>query len=109
MTEWVRVGRRKDFATDGAYGIKVDGKDICLVRLGDKFYALDNRCTHAESLLSPGEVEDGEIACPLHGARFDLKTGEAVTPPATLPVRTHEVSLTGDDVMVRLSDVPAAS
>lgn len=108
MTGWVRVGRRQDFSSDGAYGVKVNGQDVCLVRLNEKFFALDDRCTHAESLLSPGDVEDGEIVCPLHGARFDLKTGEAVTPPATLPVRTHEVRLEGDDVMVRLIDVPAA-
>lgn len=80
--------------------------EICLVRLGDRYYALDNRCTHAEAQLSAGDVEEGEIACPLHGARFDLKTGRAMTPPATMPVRTHEVKVDGDDLYVRLSEIP---
>jgi 3-phenylpropionate/trans-cinnamate dioxygenase ferredoxin component len=109
MTEWAKVGKKKDFSSDGAFGVKVGEANICLVRLGGKYYALDDRCTHAEAMLSAGEVEDGEVMCPLHGARFNLGTGEAVTPPATVPVKTHEVKVEGDDVLVRLSDVPAAS
>lgn len=108
MSGWVKVGKAKDFAVEGAHGIFVGDVSVCLVQLGGKYYALDDRCTHAESTLSGGEVEDGEIACPLHGARFDLKTGAAITPPATMPVRRHDVKTEGDDVWVKLSDIPAA-
>ncbi len=107
MSEWVRVGGKKDFSAEGAFAVKVNGQDVCLVQLGGKFYAMDDRCTHAESMLSSGEVEDGEVVCALHGARFDPKTGDALTPPAVKPVRTHEVKVEGDNVMVRLSDVPS--
>jgi 3-phenylpropionate/trans-cinnamate dioxygenase ferredoxin subunit len=107
--DWVRVGKSKSFASDGAFGVKVGNVDICLVRLGGKFFALDNRCTHAEAQLSAGELEDGELACPLHGARFDVKTGDALTPPAVRPVQTHEVKLDGDDVLIRLNGAPTAS
>ena len=108
MSDWSRVGKRKDFAADGVFGLKVGGLDICLVKLGDRFYALDNRCSHAEAQLSAGDLDEGEVMCPLHGARFNAATGEALTPPATLPVRTHDVRIDGDDVMVRLSDAPTA-
>ena len=54
-------------------------------------YALDDMCTHAEASLSEGEVYDCKIECPLHGAEFDIKTGQAVTPPATKDVKTYDV------------------
>ena len=108
MSEWVRVGKKKEFTSDGTFAVKAGESDICLVRLGGKYFAMDDRCTHAEAMLSAGELDDGEIMCPLHGARFNLATGEAVTPPATVPVRTHEVKVEGDEILVRLSDVPAA-
>jgi len=107
MSEWVRVGSKKDFAAEGTFAVTVGGQNVCLVRLGGNYFALDDRCTHADSMLSAGEVEDGEIACALHGARFDLKTGEALTPPAVKPVRAHEVKVDGDEVMIRLSNVPS--
>jgi 3-phenylpropionate/trans-cinnamate dioxygenase ferredoxin component len=108
VSGWVRVGKKSDFASDGVFAVKAGDTDVCVVKLGDNLYALDNRCTHAEAQLSAGDVEEGEVVCPLHGARFDVKTGEALTPPATVPVRTHELKVQGDEVLVRLSDVPAA-
>jgi 3-phenylpropionate/trans-cinnamate dioxygenase ferredoxin component len=106
VSDWVNVGKVKDFATEGTHALNVKGTSVCLVQLGGKYFALDDRCTHAEAMLSAGEVEDGEVACPLHGARFDLKTGAAMTPPATMPVRTHGVKVEGDNVLISLSDIP---
>ena len=63
---------------------------LALFRVDDNVYVLDDLCTHAEASLSEGEIFDCKIECPLHGAEFNLKTGEAVTPPATKNVKTYE-------------------
>lgn len=96
----VKVGQKKDFKDVYATGIEVEGKSICIARVGDLFYAFDNRCTHAESELSGGDIEDNELACPLHGARFDVRTGAAMTLPAVKPVKTYKVHVEGDNVLV---------
>src|SRR4051812_36344526 len=102
MTDFVKVGPAKAFPENKPVGIEVQGHPICVVNVGGRFYAVTDRCTHAESLLSPGDVEDSEIVCPLHGARFSLATGEALTLPAVKPVSTHQVKVEGEDVFVKL-------
>jgi len=64
---------------------------ILVIRVGEDFYAIENRCTHDDQGLEGGELEDGAIVCPRHGARFCLKTGDALSPPAYEPVTTFEV------------------
>ncbi len=74
-------------------------QDISLCRDEDgTFYAIDDTCTHEEASLAEGWVEDGEIECPLHSARFCLKTGAAMCLPATQPVRTYPVEVREDAV-----------
>ena len=102
MSEWVKVAKAANLIDGVPVSVEIGDRRICLVRRGEEFFSLDDRCSHAESLLSPGDVEDFEIVCPLHGARFDLRTGEALTPPAVLPVPTHEVKLDGADILIRL-------
>ena len=64
--------------------------DVALFRVDNNVYALDDLCTHAEASLSEGEVFDCKVECPLHGAEFDLKSGDVVTPPATKAVKTYD-------------------
>ena len=79
---------------------------ICLVRLGDDFYAIGDRCSHADYSLAEGEVwvDDKEIECWKHGSTFSLLTGEPQSLPATLPVPVYTVRVEGDDVLVDVSD-----
>tara|TARA_B100000401_G_scaffold6599_1_gene4228 strand:+ start:131 stop:448 length:318 start_codon:yes stop_codon:yes gene_type:complete len=72
---------------------KIDDKEIAIVHCDNAYYAIDDLCSHAEASLSDGEVYDCKVECPLHGAEFDLATGEAVTLPATKPVNTYPVSI----------------
>jgi 3-phenylpropionate/trans-cinnamate dioxygenase ferredoxin subunit len=103
MSEFIKVGAKNDFADRKPTGVQVSGQSICIIRLGDRFYAIDDRCTHAQVQLSAGDVEeDNELVCPLHGARFSVETGEALTPPAVKPVKTHEVKVEGDAIFVKL-------
>lgn len=104
MSDFVKVGKISDFSSSEGKNVSVSGQSICIARNKDTFYAFDDRCTHAESRLSGGDVEGCEILCPLHGARFSIETGEALTLPAVRPVRTHEVKVEGENVLVRLKD-----
>lgn len=73
--------------------------DVVIVRTeSNELYALDNTCSHALASLAEGWVEDDCIECPLHAAAFSLKTGEALTLPATAPVLTHEVEVRGEEI-----------
>ena len=77
---------------DSPLKISINDIDLALFRVGGDLYALDDLCSHAKASLSEGEIFDCKIECPLHGAEFDLKSGEAVTPPATKSVKTYEVT-----------------
>lgn len=80
--------------------IEVDGVAVCLTRIGDEVFAVEDTCTHSEASLSEGEVSGTNIECWLHGAEFDLRTGEALTPPATSALKTFKVEVNGNQVVV---------
>jgi len=80
--------------------IEKDGRAICVARVGDEVFAVDDTCSHSDASLSEGDVTDFKIECWLHGAEFDLRTGEALTPPAVAPLNTYSVSVDGDSVTV---------
>ena len=67
------------------------GRTICVTRVGDEVFAVDDTCSHSEASLSEGDVTDFKIECWLHGAEFDLRTGEALTPPAVAPIKVYPV------------------
>jgi 3-phenylpropionate/trans-cinnamate dioxygenase ferredoxin subunit len=99
----IRVCSVDDVKPDSAIRVDAGGHRIALVRIGDDgWYALGDRCSHAEASLAGGEVwpEEYEIECPKHGSAFSLKTGEPLTLPATQPVPAYKVRVEGDDVLV---------
>ncbi len=71
----------------------VNGRDVILVNLDGEHYCIEDLCSHAASPLSTGRIRRGKILCPLHGARFDIKTGEHLGPPATRGIETFEVRI----------------
>jgi 3-phenylpropionate/trans-cinnamate dioxygenase ferredoxin subunit len=80
--------------------VEKNGRTICVTRIGNEVFAVDDTCSHSDASLSEGEVLDFKIECWLHGAEFDLRTGEAVTPPAVAPIKVYPVSVDGDSVTV---------
>ena len=82
--------------------VEKDGKTICVARVGDEIFAVDDTCSHSDASLSEGDVTDFKIECWLHGAEFDLRTGEALTPPAVAPIHTYGVHVDGDSVTVEI-------
>ena len=102
----VRACALSDLSSDGGLRrVDIDGRSLALVRMGDKVYALGDKCSHADVSLSEGEVDTDECAleCPKHGSTFSLLTGEPQTLPATRSVPVYEVRVDGDDVMLVLS------
>lgn len=104
MGQTVRVCGREDITSGSAERFDVAGHRVAVIRIGDDFYAIGDRCSHEDYSLSEGEVyiEDREIECWKHGSTFSLTTGEPQTLPATEDVPVYEVVIDGDDVKVVL-------
>jgi 3-phenylpropionate/trans-cinnamate dioxygenase ferredoxin subunit len=96
------VCRTADVPDGEARGFDVEGAPVCVVHVGDEWFAIGDTCSHAEFSLSEGDVwpDECEIECPKHGAMFSLRSGEPQTLPATRPVPTYAVRVDGDDVVV---------
>jgi len=80
--------------------IEKDGESICVTRIGSEVFAIGDTCSHSDASLSEGDITDFKIECWLHGAEFDLRTGEALTPPAVMPVKKYLVTVDGDSVTI---------
>ncbi|HXT38286.1 MAG TPA: bifunctional 3-phenylpropionate/cinnamic acid dioxygenase ferredoxin subunit [Chloroflexota bacterium] len=108
MSEAQEVAALKKVATlqqiepGNALCVTVGSERIALFNVDGAIYATDDTCSHAQASLSDGWLEDNEITCPLHGAIFDVTTGQPLTLPATKPVRTYEVHIEGDDIYLEL-------
>ena len=100
----VRLCGRHDLADGEARCFAVEGRRVALVRLGAEFFAIDDTCSHADFSLADGDVDADECAleCPAHGSLFDLRTGEALTLPAVVPVAAHDVATSDEGVFVTL-------
>lgn len=82
--------------------IEKNGESICVTRVGSEVFAISDTCSHSEASLSEGDIEGFKIECWLHGAEFDVRTGEALTPPAVAPVKSYPVTIDGDSVTVEM-------
>lgn len=80
--------------------IDLNGTPVCVTRIGDEVFAIADTCSHSEASLSEGDVTDYKIECWLHGAEFDLRSGEVVTPPASIPVEVFDVIRESDTIKI---------
>ena len=104
MPDFIPVAKLSSLADPGRQLVEVDDRLIVLFRVGNDVFALDDVCTHDGGPLGEGELEDYTIACPRHGAKFDIRNGKALTMPATKPTVSHEVKVVGDDIMVKVNE-----
>jgi 3-phenylpropionate/trans-cinnamate dioxygenase ferredoxin component len=98
---WIDAGLTDDLADGQAQSMSVGRRMIAVVRSGTDFFAIEDVCTHDGAPLTGGEIEGAEIICPRHGARFCLRTGEALTPPAYEPARVFETKIENGHLWVR--------
>jgi 3-phenylpropionate/trans-cinnamate dioxygenase ferredoxin subunit len=104
MADFVKVASVSEFAADGRKSLVVDGRAVLLVRVGGRFFAVEDVCSHDGQPLTEGPLEGYAIECPRHGARFDVRSGRPLCMPAVEPIATFEVQIRGDDVLLRRSD-----
>lgn len=100
---WIRVSALADLPDGRGVRLDVGDQRIAMFRIDQSVYALADRCSHAEASLSEGDVFDGEVECPRHGATFDLATGDATALPATKPVPTYGVRVENGDVYLEVA------
>jgi nitrite reductase/ring-hydroxylating ferredoxin subunit len=95
-----RVAKISEIAPGTTRRVVVDSMGVLLCNVGGKIFAIEDVCTHDGGPLDQGELEGECVVCPRHGATFDVRTGDALTLPAVLPVMTFEASVDGDDIYV---------
>lgn len=98
----VEVTQLDSLPRDRGIRVSIGEHRIAVFRVGDEVYAIGDRCSHAEASLSEGELWDTAVECPRHGSEFDLKTGEALSLPATKPVPIYDVSVEEGTVYLEL-------
>ena len=109
---WVGVARVEEVKSGVGMSVEHQGRALALFRIGDKYHAIEDRCSHRGARLSAGELDGTEIVCPLHGARFDVRDGAPMCRPAQGPVATFKVRVVDDQIQVALpaeSEKPAAT
>jgi 3-phenylpropionate/trans-cinnamate dioxygenase ferredoxin subunit len=104
MSDFVRVCKTSDIPDPGQAVFEVGDRFVALFHMDGGFYALEDCCTHDGGPLGEGILDGFQIICPRHGARFDIRTGQAMTMPAVQGTPAHEVKIEGDDVLVRVSE-----
>ena len=104
MSEYITVASVADVDDGSTRFVEVDDRLVILSRMGDDFYCIDDICTHDGGTLSDGPHEGCEIACPRHGAKFDLRTGKALSMPATQDTASHQVKVENGSIMIRLNE-----
>jgi nitrite reductase/ring-hydroxylating ferredoxin subunit len=100
--EWVPVAQIDDLTDVEPLACEADGRQIALYLLDGAVYATSNVCTHAFALLSDGLMDGDCIECPLHNARFEIRTGKAMSSPAEIDLLTFQTRVEGSTISVRL-------
>ena len=104
MAEFVRVAAVAEIPDPGKTLVEVNDVMVALFHVDGAFHAIDDVCTHDGGPLADGELRDHKIACPRHGAKFDIRTGAALSMPAVRPTRSHDVKVEDGSVWVRLRE-----
>ena len=104
MSDFVKVCRASEIPDPGKKTLEVDQTMVVLFHIDGQFHCLDDVCTHDGGPLGEGLLEGNEIACPRHGARFCVRSGAALTMPATQATVTHKVKVDDGDLYVKIEE-----
>ena len=100
MGRLIKVAETKDLLPGTAKAVEAEGRRIALFNIDGTYYAIDDTCTHRGGPLSEGMLEGTTVACPLHGATYDVTTGSVLGPPASEGVAHYNVQVDGNDIKV---------
>src|SRR5579875_454816 len=102
MERWVRVARTDEVPAGEGHYFEVEGEPIAVFHVDGQYYAISDICTHEEASLAEGDLDGEIVECALHGARFNVRTGAVVAPPAVVPVRTYPVRIIDGQIEIEL-------
>ena len=101
MSDWFDLCEADEIPSNSGKVVNTEIGEIAIFKIGGKFYAIENICSHDGNSLAGGDVEGDQIICPRHGARFSLETGEALSPPAYEPITTFPVRVSSGVVQIQ--------
>ncbi|WP_111748473.1 Rieske (2Fe-2S) protein [Salinisphaera orenii] len=99
--EWQNVAAVDQIGDGQCIVVDIDDQDIAVYNLGGEFFAIEDQCTHDGGELAGGPIENGCAVCPRHGAKFDIRTGKVMAPPAYEDVHAFPVQITNGQVQLR--------
>lgn len=99
---WECLAKRDQIKPRSPLSLDSGDNGIGLYEVDDQLYALEDICPHGPSLLSRGFIQDGKVKCPLHGAVFDIKTGQCLEGPVERNLESYPVMVKGDDVYIQI-------
>lgn len=102
MARFVKVVTTDELKAGETKLVEIDDRRVALFNLDGTYYALEDTCPHQGGPLSEGFVEEGIVTCPWHGAEFDVKTGEVMSPPARMGVARYNVRVQGKDIEIEI-------
>lgn len=102
MSKWVDIGTPIEIANDECKIVEIDHTPIAVFNLNGDFCAIQDNCPHQHLPLADGVVENGTITCPYHGAKFDLKTGAVLSPPACENLTTYATRVIDDKIQIQV-------
>lgn len=97
-----KVAHLKEIEKGQKKRLMVNGEAILLANINGVYHAVSDTCTHQKASLSAGVLNDCQIECPWHGAKFDLTTGKPTTLPAVLPLKKYPVEIQGEDILIEI-------
>ena len=100
---WTAVASTADIAPGKVFVVDAGGRRIALCNTSDGIRAIDDICSHDGGALDQGELIEGQIECPRHGARFDVTTGKALCLPAVRPVRTYKTRVQDGNIEIEIA------
>ncbi len=98
--EYIDVASTSELPNGERLMLSVDGESIAVFNIAGSYYAISDVCSHDDGPVAEGELSEFELECPRHGARFDLRTGEALTLPAVVDIPAYPVRVVGDRIQV---------
>ena len=102
-TEFVTATKTSEIPAGTVTAIDVRGIRIAVANVGGTYYAFDDECTHEQcSLAEYGELAGTTLTCTCHGSEFDVRTGNVLAPPATLPIKVYRLQVAGDSLQIEV-------
>ncbi len=97
----MKVAETKDIPHGEMRAVDLANEVVCIINVDNDFYAMGNVCTHQGGPLNEGMLDGYEVECPWHLAKFDVRTGNVLAPPAEKSIPSYDVKVEGNNILIR--------